>query len=137
VNDKILKLNIMQTINRKWAIALGTLLAFPTAYFILISLLKYTFGVPYLFDAAQPFLERLGIKEALGFNINLVILFGPVIALLLNLFAVLKIAWYNGKENFSIKFSIQKHWWNMMLLIFLWVLLIVLFVYALGENCRC
>lgn len=125
------------TINRKWAIAFGTLLAFPAAYFILISLLKYAFGIPYLFDAAQPFLERLGIKEALGFNVNLLILLGPLIALLLNLFAVLKIDWYNGKENFSIKFSIQKHWWNMVLVIFSGILLAVLFVYAIGENCRC
>ncbi|HUS00630.1 MAG TPA: hypothetical protein VMY77_02830 [Chitinophagaceae bacterium] len=125
------------TINRKEAIAFGALLAFPAAYFILISLLKYAFGISWLFDAAQPFLERLGIKEAPGFNINLVILFGPVIALLLNLFAFLKIDWYNGKENFSIKFSIQKHWWNMMLVIFSGILLAVLFVYALGENCHC
>ena len=125
------------TINRKWAVAFGMLLALPAAYFILISLLKYAFGIPWLFDAAQPFLERLGIKEALGFNINLVILFGPLIALLLNLFAVLKIDLYNDKENFSIKFSIRKHWWNMMLVIFSGILLAVLFVYALGENCRC
>lgn len=61
--------------HRKWAIALGTLLAIPTAYFILISLLKYGLDQPYLFDSARPFLERMGIKEALGFNINLLILF--------------------------------------------------------------
>ena len=125
------------TINRKWAIAFGALLAFPTAYFILISVLKYALGLPYLFDSARPLLENMGIKEALGFNINLLIIFGPLIALLLNLFAVLKIDWYNEKENFSIKFSIQKHWWNMLLVIFSGILLAVLFVYALGENCRC
>ena len=125
------------TINRKWAIALGTLLAFPTAYFILISLLKYGPGSSYLFDSAQPLLERLGIKESLGMNINLLILFGPLVALALNLLSVLRIEWYNEKENFSLRLSIQKHWWNMVLVIVSCVLLATLFIYALGENCRC
>lgn len=115
--------------------AFGTLLAFPTAYFILISVLKYAFGLPYLFNAAQPLLESLGSKEALGFNINLLILFGPFIALAVNLLAVLKIYWYNEEDIFSIKFSIQKHWWNMALVIFSGILVAVLFVYAIGENC--
>ena len=115
----------------------GTLLVFPAAYFVLISLLKYGPGIPYLFNTAQPLLESLGIKEALGFNINLVILFGPFVALLLNLFAVLTIDWENDREDFSIRFSIQKHWWNMALVFFSGILLAILFIYAVGENCRC
>ena len=128
----------MQTaINRRYATAFGMLLIFPTAYFILISFLKYGLGVPYLFDSSQPLLERMGIKEALGFNINFLIVFGPLIALALNLLAVLKIDWYNHQDKFSIKLSIKKHWWNMVLVIFSGVLLATLFIYALGENCHC
>jgi hypothetical protein len=125
------------TINRKWAIALGTLFAFPTAYLILISILKYGLGFSYLFNSSQPLLERMGVKEALGFNINLLILVGPLIALALNLLAVVKIDWYNHKDDFSIKLSIQKHWWNMALVLFSGVLVATLFIYAVGENCRC
>ncbi len=128
---------MQHTISRKWATAFGTLLVFPTAYFIFISLLKYALGLPYLFDSAHPVLENLGIKESLGWNINLLILFGPLIALVLNLFSVLKIEWFSERENFSIKLSIQKHWWNMMLAIFSGLLLATLFIYAIGENCRC
>jgi hypothetical protein len=62
---------------------------------------------------------------------------GPVLALLLNLYAVVKIEWYNEKENFSVKISVQKHWWNMVLVIFSGLLLASLFIYAIGENCRC
>jgi hypothetical protein len=112
-------------------------LAFPTAYFIIISLCKYVFGIPYLFDSAQPLLERVGIKEALGWNINLLILFGPLLALVLNLIPVVRMEWYNDREHFSIKFFIEKHWWNMMLVIVSSILLATLFIYALGENCRC
>ena len=128
---------MQQTINRKWAVSIGALLALPTAFFIFISVLKYALGLPFLFDSTQPLLERLGIKESLGFNINLLLLFGPLIALFLNLFSVLHIEWLNEKEIFSFNVSIEKHWWNMVLVIFSALLLAVLFFYAIGENCHC
>ncbi len=124
-------------INRKLAVAVGIFLAFPATYFILISLLKYSFGLPYLFDTSQSLLETLGIKKSLGWNINLLILFGPLIALTLNLIAVLKIESYNERKIFSIKVSIEKYWWNMMLVVISGILLSTLFFYAIGENCRC
>ena len=129
-----MKPNVINTNSVFW---IGTLLTLPTAYFILISLLKYVFGISYLFDTSQPLLERMGIKESLGLNINLFILFGPLIAMLLNLLAVLKIEWFNQKDFFSLKLSLQKHWWNMALVIFSGILLATLFIYILGENCRC
>jgi hypothetical protein len=127
---------MQQTINRRWAITLGCLLALPTAYFILINVLN-EFGYPYLFYSSQPFLQQLGLKESLGFNINLLILFGPLIAMVLNLLAVVKVDWYNQRDHFSVKFSIKKHWWNMTLVFFSGVLLAILFIYGVGENCRC
>lgn len=123
-------------LNRRRAIVLGILFALPTAYFILINLLD-EYGYSYLSDSAQPLLTQLGIKEALGFNINLLILFGPIVALIINLFSVLKIDWYNQKDTFSVKLSIQKHWWNMVLVFFSALLLAILFIYVVGENCRC
>jgi hypothetical protein len=125
------------TIYRKWAIALGALLAFPTAYFIFISILKYGLGLPNLFDISQPLFKRVGIKQSPGLNINLLILFGPFIAMILNLFSVLRIEWFNEKEVFSLKISLEKHWWNIMLVFFSFLLLSVLFFYAVGENCHC
>ena len=119
------------------ALGIGALLALPTAYFIFISVLKHALGLPFLFDSTQPLLERLGIKESLGLNINLLILFGPLIALILNLISILRIEWYNERETFSVKVFIEKHWWNMMLVVFSGLVLATLFIYVLGENCRC
>ena len=124
-------------INRKMSLALGAVLAFPTAYFIIISLCKYVFGIPYLFDSAQPLLERMGIKESPGWNINLLILFGPLVALALNLLSVVRMEWHSNREHFSMKFVIEKHWWNMVLVIVSGILLATLFIYAAGENCKC
>jgi hypothetical protein len=129
-----MKPNVINSNSVFW---IGTLLTLPTAYFILISLLKYGLGIHSLFDSAQPVLEQWGFRESLGFNINLLILFGPMIALFLNLFAVLKIEWYNQTENFSVRFYIQKDWWNMIVVIFSGAILATLFIYALGENCCC
>ena len=126
-----------RTVNRNMALVVGTLFAFPTVYFIFISLLKYVLGAPYLFDTAEPLLERLGIKESLGWNMNLLILFGPLIAMFINLLSVLRIDWYNARDAFSFKVSIEKLWWNMLLIVLSGILLATLFIYAMGENCRC
>ena len=123
--------------NPRLSLAAGALLAFPSAYLIFISLIKYNIGMPYLFDTSQPLFEKLGSKEPLGFNINLLILFGPLIAMILNLFALLKMEWINAGDYFSVNFSIQKHWWNILIVIFSGILLAGLFVYAIGENCGC
>jgi hypothetical protein len=124
-------------INRKFTFTLGALFLIPTAWFILISLLKYGFGVPYLFDSTEPLLEKLGIKESLGWTINLLILFGPSLALMLNVLSILKIEFDNGKDLFSVRLSIQKHWLNLLIIFIAGSLLSILFVYLMGENCRC
>ena len=128
---------MQHTINRKWLTVIGIVFILPTAYFIFISILKYGLGIPGLYDLSQPVLENLGINESLGLNINLLIITGPVIALLLNLFAILKLDWYNENETVSISISIQKKWWNVAVIVLSAILVLTLFIYALGENCRC
>src|SRR5687767_8391856 len=88
-------------IKQKPAFVIGCLLTLPTLLFFFISIMKFELGSPYLFDAATPFLESTGISEPPGFNINLLILFGPVLAFLLNLFAVLHLQFDSGKERIS------------------------------------
>ena len=129
-----MKTNVIKTDKVFWA---GALLTLPAVYFIFISILKYGLGIPGLFDSSQPVLENLGIKESFGFNINLFILMGPFIALLLNLFAVLKIEGCNENEMLSIKLSIKKHWWNIAVIILSGILLATLIIYSVGENCTC
>ena len=114
--------------------AAALLLALPTAYFILISVLKYGFGIGGPFDSAQPTLESWGIKETLGWNINLLILFGPVLAFLLTIFQVLKIEWHFTKEEFLLHFTVQKKWFPLLVAAFSIGLLAILTFYFLVEN---
>lgn len=126
----------METTYRRntWLNVISLLLALPTAYFILISILKYTLNVPGPFDNATPFLERVGIKESIGWNINLLIVFGPLIAFLITIFQVLKINWQFSKEQYDFHIAIRKKWFALFISVFSGLILLTLFIYLVGEN---
>lgn len=129
----------MTTISRTSTVTAitGLMLTVPAFYFILISVLKYTFGVPYLFDSIAPFLERSGIKEPPGWNINLLILVGPVLALLINLSVVLRLHYENSKDYFDCRVTISKRSWNLVVIVLAGLVFATLFMYLVGENCNC
>ena len=117
--------------------AVALLLVLPTAYFILISVLKYILGVHAPYDAIEPSLENWGIRESvIGWNINLLILFGPLMAFLLTIFQVLKIDWKVTDEELLFHFSVQKRWFPLLVALFSAGVMGILFLYALGENCN-
>lgn len=127
-----------QTISKSNFISIiGLLFAIPTAYFIFISVLKYQFGINDPFDILQPSLERMGIKNAIGWNINLLILFGPVLAFVLTIFQVLRIKWEFTQHEFQFQFTIHKQWFPILVATFSLGMLAVLLAYGLGENCNC
>jgi hypothetical protein len=115
----------------------GLLLALPAAYILVISFLKYELNINGPFDSASPLLENLGIKEALGWNINLLILLGPVAGFVLSVLQVLKIKWQFSKENFEFHFTLQKRWFPILVAAYSLSILAILFLYLLGENCAC
>ena len=125
------------TFKNNWLTVGGLLLALPTAYFIIIVLLKFGLKIDGPFDAVQPSLEKWGIKETLGWNINLLILFGPVLAFLFTIFQVLKIEFHFTKEEFLLQFNLQKKWFPLLVAVLNAGLMAVLLIYALGENCNC
>lgn len=124
------------TFKNNWLTAAGLLLALPTAWFICINILNEV-GVSGPYNASQPVLENLGIKESMGWNINLLILLGPVLAFLLIIFQVLKIKWHFTKEEFQLNFTLQKRWFPLLVAAFSLGLLAFLFFYVIGENCNC
>jgi hypothetical protein len=120
-----------------WLTGAAMLLALPTAYFILIAILKEWLGINGPFDALQPTLEQWGIKESIGWNINLLILFGPVIALAIAILQVLKVNIHFSKEQFDFHVAVKKSWFSLFVAAFSTGLLAILFFYLLGENCNC
>jgi hypothetical protein len=120
-----------------WLTAIALLFAFPTAYFILIAILKEWLGINGPFDALQPTLEQWGIKESIGWNINLLILFGPVIALAIAVLQVLKVNIHFSKEQFDFHVQVKTRWFPILVAAFSAGLLALLFFYLIGENCNC
>ena len=122
---------------QKWVTWAALLLALPTAYFFLINILKEEFGISGPYDAIDPLLQSMGIRESLGWNINLLILLGPIAACILCIFQVLKINWRFTREQFEFHFAIRKRWFPLLVAAFSISLLAILFLYLLGENCNC
>ena len=119
-----------------WLTAAALLLALPTGYFVLTGLLS-EFGINGPADALQPTLEKLGSKESLGWNINLLIVFGPVIALLICATQVLKLNFRFTKEEFELHAAIKKSWFALFVALLSVTSLATLFLYLLAENCNC
>lgn len=115
---------------------LSLLLALPAAYFMLSSFLKFELNINGPFDVVAPLLDRMGVRERLGWNINLLILLGPVAALGLTALQVLKIHWHFNRDEFLFHFSIKKKWFPLLVIAFSCTLLAILAIYLLGENCR-
>lgn len=118
------------TFKNNWLTAAGLLLALPAAWFICINLLNES-GITGPYNASQPLIESLGR------NLDLLILFGPLLALMLIIFQVLKIEWQFTKEQFQVNFTIHKRWFPLLVAAFSLGLLAFLFFYAIGENCNC
>jgi len=128
----------MKHITKQNGIAIvSLLLALPTAYFIAIAILKYEMGVDGPFDAIAPLLERWGIKETLGWNINLLILLGPLLAFLLTIFQLLSIRLQFTQNHFLFQIMVRKRWLPLLVAGFCVSLLAILFIYLFGENCNC
>ena len=126
----------METTTRsfRWLNTLALLLVLPTAYFILISVLKYDLGIEGPFDSIYPWLEQMGIKESLGWNINLLFLFGPVLAFLLAVLQVLGIDWHFTREQFDLRITLQRKLFPLLLLGISGLVLITLCIYLVAEN---
>jgi hypothetical protein len=132
------KLKIMETkiFKNNWLTTAGLLLALPTGYFIIANILN-EWGVPGLYNGIAPFIARTGGDESLGWNINLLILFGPVLAILLTVFQVVQIRAGFTKEDFQLNLSVRKRWFPLLVGAFAASLLAILFLYSLVENCNC
>ena len=118
------------------AVILGGLLILPAACFFMVSILNFQLGYPYLYDAANPFLQSTSISEPPGFNINLLILFGPVLALLINVLAVLDLWLDQGKDRINFQVS-SGNWTNLLIILISAMMLLTTAAYLFIENCNC
>jgi len=115
---------------------IAALLAFPTVYFIIANLFN-EMGVPGPYNLIGSFVQSAGGGEPIGWNINLLILCGPILAILLTFFQFVKIEFHSSNEEFLLHFSIQKRWFPILVTAVNSGVLASIFFYMLGENCNC
>lgn len=125
----------MKTLNHRFTLIAGALLVFPALYFMVAAFLHYEMGVSTLWQPIDPIFENPANKH-FGWNINLLILFGPVLALLLNFFSIVKIKWQNEKDQVHLSFSIRKHWVNILIAAVAALVLASIFAYLVAENLK-
>jgi hypothetical protein len=121
------------TSRRNWLNFVALLLVLPSAWFFCINILNEA-GINGPYNASQPVLESLGIREQFGWNINGLILFGPVIALLLAGLQVLQIEWNFSKEQFQFNITIRRKWFPLFIAFLSVLMLAAIFIYLAGEN---
>jgi len=115
---------------------LALLLAFPAIYVIIISILKYGLNIHGPFDASAPVLESWGIKEPPGWNINLLILLGPIAAVILAAVQVVRLETKITREQFHARISIIRKGAPIAIGLLSLLVMATLFVYMVGENCN-
>src|SRR5687767_3503948 len=110
---------------------IALVLALPAACFIVSNLLN-EIGITGLYSIMEPIMENAGGKEPIGWN--LLILFGPVVAVLLTIFQFVRIEWHFTQEEFSLHFSVQKRWFPILVTAASIGLLAFIFFYMMIEN---
>ena len=109
------------------------LLIMPAAWFFFINVLNAS-GISGPYNTSAPFFEKWGSNETLGWNINLLILLGPIFSLLLSLYQVLSLKWQFSKERFQVHMNIRKKWFPLSVALLSGLILASLFMYLITEN---
>lgn len=112
----------------------GLMLTLPAAYFFCINILKHELGINEPYDSSYPLLVSMGVKESLGWNINLLILAGPLVGFILGIAQVIKIKWASSPGQVVLEFTIKKHWFPLVVAGLSTSLIVFLFIYLVGEN---
>lgn len=115
--------------NSALATPTSLLLVFPAAYFIGIIFLKHVLHVESPYEASILLLERLGINESPGLNINGLMLFGTAMGILMNITQVLSIEKHFTDNHFHFYVHIKRKWFPLTVILLSAVLFTVLLCY--------
>lgn len=122
------------SIKHRLQVASAILLVLPALLVITASILKYGLGIGNLFDSIAPTMEDWGIKDPPGFNITSVVAFGPVIALLIAVFAIVKLKLMRSKEKDVFVIEVKNSFVFRILTVLAALVLAAMCVYLVLEN---
>jgi len=117
----------------RWTFFAGVLLAFPAAYFVSSAIMNYGFGIDWFWKPIEPIFDKPANKH-LGWNINILIVFGPMIAVLINVLSLAFIRFEKVDDYFKFQLFIRRNWLNLAVLAIAGYSLLAMFVYIFFEN---
>jgi hypothetical protein len=114
--------------------ATGILLLAPATLFVTANVLEYGFGRPGLADAFRPFATPRGATEVL---VSVVVVLGPLAALVLELVSLLRID--TGRLDGRLRFTLEVRtaWVNVAVAAVAGAMLVGLAGYLVTENADC
>ena len=121
---------------RPLALSIGILLVVPSLYFVVSALLNYRFGLPTLWKVIEPIFEKAG-NQSFGFNISLLVILGPLVAIMINLAQVIQLHFARAEDEVYVYLSISKYKYSWIVVATGCACLGIMFFYMLAENCWC
>jgi hypothetical protein len=125
-----------QLISQPVAFVAGVVFVVPSLYFIISALLNYGFGIHGMWSLIEPIFDKPENK-GLGFNVNLLIVFGPLLSLLINLPLVIHVTKTKVDDRLTLNLQFMLYHWSWLIITAALFCLASLGLYMIGENCNC
>jgi len=116
------------------AFVVGILMILPALYFITASILKYNFGVAFLFDPLEIFYSSPGMMKFFNLISPAVFLLGITGSFIINLLAMFSIKLWKEKSTIQSKISFQPKALNLIVSTFSVISLLIMLTYVAIEN---
>jgi hypothetical protein len=115
--------------------AVGSILVFPSALFIAASILKFSFGLPWLYEGLGSFADpKSSLADAV---VTTVVLLGPVAAAAVALWPVVRLRLARGDGSLEAAVSLRLAWWNLAVGVVSLGLMALLFGHLVADAMAC
>jgi transcriptional regulator with XRE-family HTH domain len=116
------------------AFTVGLIMVFPAVYFISASILKYNFGISFLFDPLEIFFSSYEMLRIFNLISPVIFVFGLLGALLTNLLTMFSVKLWKEKRTIQSEISFSPRALNLLVSVISFSTLMIMLTYAFGEN---
>ncbi len=119
----------------RWPLMVGILLIFPAFYLLTSTWLFNSLGISLPRQIVAPWLDPPCINGHFSFNINMLFIFGPVIAIVVNLRNLFVLYVLSSEEQLDVSASINKYSWSWIVVIVAMFCLAATGIHLITGNC--
>ena len=116
------------------AFIVGLMMILPAIYFISASILKYSFGISFLFAPLEIFFSSSEMLKIFNLTSPVIFLFGLLGALLTNLLTMFSVKLWKEKSTIQSEISFSPRALNLWMSVISFSALMIMFAYTIGEN---